>query len=150
MNALRFRLTDPRLGTDEGAIITFVVLITVALLAMAGLVIDGGYTLAARQEAANTAEQAARAGADALSRDSLRSGEPVRVDPTAAASAARDYLAAVGHRGEVTVSGELVTVTVHVSQRMAILSAFGINEIRVSGRSTARGLTGIVQVEEGL
>jgi hypothetical protein len=49
----------------------------------------------------------------------------------------------------VTVSGELVTVTVHVSQRMAILSAVGVNEIRVSGRASARGLIGIVQVEEG-
>jgi Flp pilus assembly protein TadG len=66
MNALRRRrLTRHRLGTDEGAIITFVVLITVALLAMAGLVIDGGYTLAARQEAANSAEQAARIWAGA-------------------------------------------------------------------------------------
>jgi Flp pilus assembly protein TadG len=149
MTAHGRRTAAPLISTDEGAVAMFVVVITMALLAMAGLVIDGGYTLAARQEAANTAEQAARIGADALSRDSLRSGGPVRIDSAAAASAARDFLAAVGHNGEVTVSGDLVTVTVRVSQRMAILSAVGVNAIAVTGRASARGLIGIDRVEEG-
>jgi len=125
-------------GTDDGAVAMFVVVITVALLAMAGLVIDGGYALAARQEAANTAEQAARVGADALS----------RIDPAQAAAAARGYLSAAGHVGDVDVSGDTVTVTVRVSKRTAILSAVGINAIAVTGRATARGLIGIDREEE--
>jgi len=135
-------------GTDDGAVAMFVVVITVALLAMAGLVIDGGYALAARQEAANTAEQAARVGADALSRDSVRSGGPARIDPAQAAAAARGYLSAAGHVGDVDVSGDTVTVTVRVSKRTAILSAVGINAIAVTGRATARGLIGIDREEE--
>ncbi|WP_367186737.1 Tad domain-containing protein, partial [Sporichthya sp.] len=60
----------PRAGraarrSDEGSITPFVVVITAALLAMGGLVVDGGFALAARQDATATAEQAARAGADA-------------------------------------------------------------------------------------
>jgi Flp pilus assembly protein TadG len=136
-------------AADDGAVTMFVVLITVALLLMAGLVIDGGYALAARQEASNTAEQAARVGADALSRDSLRAGGRARVDPAAAAAAARGYLATVGHGGEVEVAGDTVTVSVRVSERTAILSAVGISAITVTGSATARGLTGIDRVEEG-
>ena len=56
------------------------VLFTVALLAIAGLVIDGGYALGAKREAMNNAEQAARAGADALNQGALRDGQTM-VDP---------------------------------------------------------------------
>ena len=51
---------------ERGASTVFIVLFTVAMLAVAGLVIDGGYALGAKREAMNSAEQAARAGADAL------------------------------------------------------------------------------------
>ena len=74
----------------------FVVLFTVALLAVAGLVIDGGYALGAKREAMNSAEQAARAGADALDQGSLRDGD-TRVDPGRAVAAAQ-ALPALGRR----------------------------------------------------
>ena len=64
----------PRTRDERGVAAAFVVLFTVALLTVAGLVIDGGYALAAKREAMNQAEQAARAGADAISAASLRDG----------------------------------------------------------------------------
>lgn len=128
---------------DEGAVTLFVVVMTAALLAMAGLVVDGGYALAARQEAGSTAEQAARAGADALSRDQLRSGGPLRVDTAAATAAVTRYLDARGHQGSARVSGDVVTVTVRVTRDTAILSAVGIDTLTGTARATAYGLTGI-------
>ena len=46
---------------ERGQVTAFVVVIIVALLAMAGLVIDGGSALAAKRRAINEADSAARA-----------------------------------------------------------------------------------------
>ena len=128
---------------DDGSITPFVVVLTAALLAMAGLVVDGGYVLAARQEAAASAEQAARAGADALSARSLLGGGPLRIDPIAARSAAERQLAEAGRTGEASVVGDTVTVSVRVTHRTAILSAVGVGTLTATATASARGLTGI-------
>ena len=47
---------------DEGTVTAFVVILTTALLACAGLVLDGGLALTARVRAVNLAQEAARAG----------------------------------------------------------------------------------------
>jgi Flp pilus assembly protein TadG len=131
---------------DAGQVTAFTVVIVAAVLGVAGLVIDGGYALAARQEAANVAEQAARIGADQLAPESLRAG-PVRLDQVAARAAARDYLARVGHTGTVTTDGTTVTVEVTVSRRTAVLGSVGVDALTVTGRSSARSIDGI-RVEE--
>ncbi|MGQ0842992.1 MAG: pilus assembly protein TadG-related protein [Sporichthyaceae bacterium] len=135
---------------DEGSATLFVVVLAAALLATAGLVVDGGYALAARQEAAATAEQAARAGADALARDDLRSAGPLRLDPAAATAAAQSYLASTGHLGKATVSGQSVTVSVRITRRTAILSAVGIDTVSSAATATAVGLTGIDRPDPAL
>lgn len=124
---------------DQGAAMPFVVLFTVALLAVAGLVIDGGYALGAKRQAMNTAEQAARVGADALSPSALRDGR-TQVDPQQAAAAARSYLQSVGAEGQVSVNGGEVTVTVVGRQETALLSAVGVDSIPVEATSTARSV----------
>ena len=133
-------LCDPR---DQGTVTAFVVVITAALLAMAGLVIDGGYALAARQEASTVAEQAARAGADALAPASIHSNGPLRLDPAAARRAAEAYLARTGHEGQATVNGDAVTVSVNITRKTAILSAIGIEQLSSTANATARGITGL-------
>ena len=116
------------------------VVLTVGLLAMAGLVIDGGNALAAREQAADTAQQAARAGADALSPDSLRAGNPSELAATQAAaqSAANRVLASDGVTGTVIVAGDNVTVTVVVHKATTILSAVGVTQL--SGTATASAI----------
>lgn len=131
MSRLRGRVRDER-----GAAMPFVILFTVALLAVAGLVIDGGYALGERREAMNTAEQAARAGADALDAGALRDGR-TQVMPGQARAAARAYLTAVGARGTVSVSGGEVTVTVTSRQETTILSAVGVSSLPVRATATA-------------
>lgn len=132
--------------TDRGQVTAFTAMIVVALFAVAGLVIDGGYALAARQRAANIAEQAARVGADQLEANSLRSGHGW-INPAAARAAALAYLARVGHSGAVSADGATVTVTVSATQPTAFLGLVGIDELNVRGYASARAIGGIV-VEE--
>jgi Flp pilus assembly protein TadG len=134
------RQADPGARRDErGVAAAFVVLFSVALLSVAGLVIDGGYTLAAEREAMNQAEQAARLGADSLSAASLRDGN-AHVDVDAATSAAHHYLATLGAHGVVTVHGRDVTVTVTAEQHTTLLTAVGVTSLAVSATATARSI----------
>ena len=59
----------------------FVVIFTFALLLLAGLVIDGGLTLAARVQAIDEAQAAARAGAQAIDLPLFRSTGQIVLDP---------------------------------------------------------------------
>ncbi len=121
---------------EQGSTTGMVVVLGLALMVVAGLVIDGGYTLGARREAMNQAEQAARAGSDALSEGSLRDGT-VRVDPGRAAAAANAYLARIGAHGQVSVNGDEVTVTVTSRQDTVILSIVGIGSLPVEATATS-------------
>jgi Flp pilus assembly protein TadG len=132
-------LRPARRRDDRGASTAIVVLFAIALLSVAGLVIDGGYTLASKRAAMNHAEQAARAGADALSQAALRDGTPT-VDPAKAAAAARRYLDSVGAHGTITVTGDTVSVTVADQHDTAILSAVGVSSISVRATATARSI----------
>jgi Flp pilus assembly protein TadG len=134
---MRQRATRKR--DERGASTAIVVLFTVALLAVAGLVIDGGYALGAKREAMNSAEQAARAGADALNQGALRDGE-VRVDPDRAVAAAQGYLHSVGAHGTVSVNGGEVSVTVTAHQDTKILTAVGVGSIPVKATATAKSI----------
>ncbi|MHA3700747.1 pilus assembly protein TadG-related protein [Jatrophihabitans sp. YIM 134969] len=120
----------------------YVVAITVGLLALAGLVIDGGSAIAAREQAADTAQQAARAGADALSQDSLRDSGGLFASPAAATRAANEVLSTGGVTGTVLVAGDQVTVSVVVHRATAILSALGISELTGSATESATAVRG--------
>ncbi len=130
---------------EAGFVSLYVVVVTVGLLAMAGLVIDGGNALAAREQAADVAQQASRAGANALSPDSLR-GNPtgLTASPAAAQAAAQRVLDAADVTGKITVgvAGDSVTVTVVVHKSTTILSAVGLTDISGTATATAIALHG--------
>jgi hypothetical protein len=114
-----------------------------ALLALVGLVVDAGRAVAARREAVNDAQQAARTGAGQLSIDALRSGR-VQLDATAAVLAAEKYLSAIGQQGTAWVSGNTVHVQVAESEPTVMLQIVGIQHIRVSVVASATNVRGIV------
>src|SRR6266704_6922367 len=120
MIRLRGRWHPLRSG-DGGQITVFVVVMTVALILVAGLVLDGGLTLAARERALNEAQQAARAGAQAINLATYRQNGTLVLDPAQAVADARRYLGATGYQGSVQVAGNVVTVEVTVTQQMQIL-----------------------------
>jgi hypothetical protein len=115
----------------------FVVVFTLALILMAGLVLDGGLTLAAKIQAINEAQAAARAGTQAIDLATFRATGQITLDPAQATTDADNYLAAAGHTGTVEVNGDQVTVTVSITQPMQILSIAGINHLTVTGTGTA-------------
>lgn len=123
-------------ASEQGSATVFVVFLAVALLAGAGLVIDGGYALAARRTAMNQAEQSARVAADQLSVPGLRNGT-VQVDTGRARAAALDYLHAAGADGQVLVQGDRVTVTVTGTYKPTLLSVVGVDEIPFGATATA-------------
>ncbi len=127
-----------RLGEDDAGMVTaFVVIFTLALIVMAGLVLDGGLALSAKVQAIDDAQAAARAGAQAIDIPLYRSTGQITLDPAQATTDAERYLAQSGHTGTVTINGEQVTVAVTISQPTQILSLVGIGHLTVSGTGAA-------------
>ena len=138
MTATSLTQVRSRLGEPESGMVTaFVVIFTVAMIVMAGLVLDGGLALSAKVQAIDDAQAAARAGAQALNIPLYRSTGQITLDPAQATADAERYLANAGHSGTVQVTGEQVIVTVTISQPTQILSLAGIDHITVSGTGTA-------------
>jgi Flp pilus assembly protein TadG len=127
-----------RFGDERGALSTFVAVIALALLMASGLAVDGGRKVAALGEASHLADNAARAGAQAVDLDTLRSTGELRLRPDEATSRATDYLASLGHEGQIQVVGDTVSVTVSLTVNPVLLP---IGAITVTATETARAIT---------
>jgi len=91
-----------------------------ACMAIVGLVLDGGVILRARSSAFDIAAESARAGAQELDQGALADGRIV-VDASAAHERIAAYLAAHDVSGDITITAETVTVTVHRQVGLQIL-----------------------------
>jgi hypothetical protein len=131
---------------DEGRVSAFVVTLLVAILALAGLTLDGGLALAAKVRA-NGQAAAARVGAQALDLGAYRATGAVRLVPAQAAADARSYLATVGATGTVTVTGDTVTVTVTATHPTQLLGLVGIPALSVHGSASAHPQRGVLTIE---
>lgn len=143
-------------GSDDGRVTAFTAVFTAAALLFAGLVLDGGLALAAKVRAVGEAQEAARAGAQAIDLDAYRANGTLRLQPDRAATLAHGYLTstststsngadAVADPGAVVeVSADAVTVTVTTSQSTRLLGLVGIHSIRITGRGTAHPDRGLV------
>ena len=131
---------------ETGSVSLYIGLLAVAFFAVTGLVSDGGRLLAARQAAAGVAGSAARAGAQAVDVAAVRD-HGAKVDPAAATSAARGYLAQVGASGSVDATAQSVTVTVVDSVDLPLLSIIGITDRTVSATRQAVLLRGVMDGE---
>ena len=130
-------------SSERGGVLPLVAVFLVGLVAMVGLVYDGGRLVDARRRATDQAEQAARAGAAQLDPASLRGDGPYVLDGPAALAAARAYLAATGATGTVTLSGNEVRVTVAFDQPTVLLGLVGVDRVRGSGSADARSVKGV-------
>ena len=125
--------------TDErGAVSTFLAVIALALLMAAGLAIDGGRKVTTLREASHLADNAARAGAQAVDLDTLRTTGDLRLLPDQAATRVDEYLTPLGHSAVVTVDGDTVTVTVTLTVDPVLLP---IGTITVTATETAAAIT---------
>lgn len=135
------------LRSESGTVTILVVGLSTALLMVAGLLFDGGQILAARREMFAVADNAARAGAQAIDLGALRAGAPAQLESAAAEAAARGYLDRLGHDGSVRVTGDEVAVTVSTTVDLALLSAVGLEARTVTGTGHARIVQGITGPE---
>ncbi|MCP2335232.1 pilus assembly protein TadG-related protein [Actinomadura rupiterrae] len=139
-------MTPPRSRRDAGSITAFAMVMTAALVMCIGLVLDGGLVLAARIRALGQAQEAARAGAQAIDLTAYRQRGIVILDPARAADAARAYLTAAGlGDGQVQATGHEVTVTLTRTQHLQILRIVGLGSITVHATGRARPAHGITR-----
>src|SRR6266511_6115140 len=96
---------------DDGLATVWMVFATFLTVLLAAVIFGGGVIFAARTHGYDLAQQAARAGAQQIDAVAYRSSGVLRLDPPRAATAARQFLAAAGATGTVTVNAARITVT---------------------------------------
>lgn len=138
-------LRSPRDGDRERGTITLMLLVMfVTLLALAGIVIDGGAKLAQAENANAIAQEAARAGAGMVNQSKALATGLFTVEQAEALAAARQYLARAGYRGTAAPDGpDGIRVTVTVIAPTHVLSIIGIDSMKSTGSATASLATGV-------
>ena len=122
---------------DGGQATAFTVVMTVAVLALAGLVLDAGLAVSTKVEAVSAAQSAARAGARELDVAALRTSGVVRIDPAKARAAAQNWLNQARLTGTVAVTGNQVTVSVTTARQTQLLHMLGVTSIPITATATA-------------
>jgi Flp pilus assembly protein TadG len=138
---------QPPARDDAGVASVVLVLLTGAFLALAGLVWDGGRAITAREQAANLAEQAARAGAEILDITAARATGTDTIDTAAAADAAACryvHLTDPTATCAATATATTVTVAVTTHTSTAVLGIVGVNSLTTHGHATATPVRGVV------
>ncbi|MGJ9414313.1 TadE/TadG family type IV pilus assembly protein [Aeromicrobium sp. CF4.19] len=149
-----------RIGRDErGSITPFVVIVSLAIIMLAALVIDGGRQLNGKGRAIAYAQEAARAGAQAVD----VADPELNLVPRLALQAARDYCElarsaddqlTLCRPGLTTINDPAgaftaVTVTVRVESDAILLGIIGRSVLRSTGTALARPVSGISGPDSG-
>jgi hypothetical protein len=124
---------------DDGSISLLVVVLTIAVLAMIGLSVDGGGKIRALQRADHLASEAARAAGQAIEGPQAIQGGNKVVDPVGAIAAAQNYLSAAGVTGTVAIASDRtrITVTVTIVYDTVFLGLVGIDALTATRQATA-------------
>ncbi|MEP7022101.1 MAG: pilus assembly protein TadG-related protein [Pseudonocardiales bacterium] len=106
-----------RVRADQGSLAVYVAVLAVPFLLIAGLVVDGGGALVAKQRAADEAGQAARTGANQIDLAQVRDNNIRVVDVALAQQAVDQYFALAGNSPthSTVATPDKVTVTVTVT-----------------------------------
>ncbi|OJF13142.1 pilus assembly protein TadG-related protein [Couchioplanes caeruleus] len=128
---------------DAGEVTPFAVLLSVVMVAVAGLVLDAGLALSAKVQALDIAQSAARAGAQQLDLNAYRTRGVAQLDPAGAASAAQAWLASAGVQGDASATATTVTVNIRRTSRTQLLQIVGVRTLSVSASATATAVQGV-------
>lgn len=134
-------------SAERGSLTLMLIVMFASLIALAGIVIDGGAKLAAAENADAVAQEAARAGAGLVNVPTAYSRGRFVVSEGQAAQAAEAFLRNAGYTG---VAGpgprpNTIEVTVSLTEPTKVLSIIGLRTFTVTGQATARleaGVTG--------
>ncbi|MEV5414482.1 pilus assembly protein TadG-related protein [Thermopolyspora sp. NPDC052614] len=129
---------------ERGSLAVFVVLFSVAVLVLAGLLVDGGAQINARLRAGDIAEQAARAAADAIDVERLRATGEVRIAGGSQAcgrarEVVRNHREAGAALTRCTVAGgaQRVTTQVRIEWRAFFLTIIGFTGGTMTAEASA-------------
>ncbi|MDN3357067.1 pilus assembly protein TadG-related protein [Actinomadura sp. DC4] len=133
---------------DRGTVALFTTIFAMFVLILAGLLVDGGLTIHARQRAADIAEQAARAAADTIDVAYLRRTGKARILASSAPCRrarllASKYPEVSGPIQCDTAGGESARVIVQIHVKFQLLSAFGFSDMTMSSSASAHPQEGI-------
>ena len=137
-------MTARRARGDEGSVMPMTTILVMFLLFAGWALVSASQAWTARRDVYGAAAAAARAAAQAAP-TALRSGDVV--DRDGAVARAEQVLDAAGYRGEITVDGPTVTVTVTAPVDYAFPSP-GFAD-RVTGTATAAARRGVTGTEPG-
>jgi len=130
-----------RVGGDRerGSLSAFFVVAVLAGFIIIGLAVDGGHKAQATQRAVAIADEAARAGGNAIDAVAATQTGDTQVDPSAAIAAAQAYLSAAGVNGAVTVvdGGQTLVVETTLQVQTIFLNMIGVDVMTVTGRGAA-------------
>lgn len=144
------RILTPHIGRtlrrdERGSTTLFFVVMAIGLLAVVGLVVDGGGKIRELQQANAVAAQAARAGGQAINQPQAVRGNGATVNTAAAQAAAQLYLDQAGMNGHVQVlaGGTRLRVTTTSTYNTVFLGLAGVNQMTVTGDAEVRLVEGI-------
>ncbi len=132
---------------EGGQVIVLVAVLMVGLVAVVGLVTDGGMVFTQRRDLQNVADAAALAGAMQIDENAYRAsgGTVVVLNEQAARAAAVEYLRGEGALAyQVSVTPERVDVSVSRQATTGFLRLLGIGGFQISAGATAEPRHGIV------
>jgi uncharacterized membrane protein len=140
-----------RPGREDGQILVLTLVVGLGLLAILGLVADGGLLFARHRELQALADAAARAGAGQLDEATYRAsgGRTAQLDPTQARAAAAQHLRAAGFTGQATITATTGQVTIGLAEpiRTPIFNNVGFSAIQLVVHSRAEPRTGSTQAQ---
>ncbi len=135
------------LQADEGGqVMILVAVLMVGLVAVVGLVTDGGMVFTQRRDLQNVADAAALAGAAQIDEGAYRAsaGDSVVLDQTASYNAAVGYLEDEGGLNyAVAVAPERIDVSVSRRATTGFLRVLGIDGVEISASASAQPRYGI-------
>jgi hypothetical protein len=130
---------------ERGALSLMIVVLFVALIALAGIVVDGGAKLVAYENAEALAQEAARAGATSVDTSSAYGSGAFVVNPELAVSAADSYLNSAGYHSYSvsTIGNRAIEVSVTITEPTKFLSLIGVRSFTCTRSATANLETGV-------
>lgn len=128
----------------RGQALLWVALIMPIFLALVGLALDGGIVFAARRQAQNVADGAARAGAQEIDIPRYRATGEIALDRPMARYVARQYAEGPGGLGAtVDTAGTQVIVMVRRDVPLSFLRLVGLSSVSIGTTAVAQPFYGI-------
>lgn len=146
---IRWRRPAGVAGDDRGTVAMFTTIFALFVIVLAGLLVDGGLAIHARQRAADIAEQGALAAADEIDQNVLRQTGEARITDSRTACLRAERLVAsypeVTGRTQCRIEGgRTARVVVQIKVRLQLLGIVpGFGDFTMTSAATAHPQEGI-------